>query len=225
MDPSVCDVKVVFQHEDFLVVEKPLDISMHNDNGSDGFISQLRILQQSDSIFPVHRLDKITSGLLLVARSARANRTLSQLFAERKVEKWYVAISDRKPKKKQGKIVGDMKAGRNGSWILCREQSNPAITHFNNAPLEQGLRVFLLKPVTGKTHQLRVALKSLGSPILGDVRYGGSNSDRAYLHAYKLSFAYDNVDYSFSSNKDAWQGSHFSTDIFHKQLGLMTEKR
>jgi len=87
---------------------------------------------------------------------------------------------------------------RNGSWKLLRSVENPAVTQFFSFGLTPGLRLYLLKPHTGKTHQLRVALKSLGVPLLGDTRYGADKSDRAYLHAWQLAFELDGKSYQFS---------------------------
>ena len=97
-----------------------------------------------------------------------------------------------KPKKKQGLIIGDMQKARNGAWKLCPSKENPAITRFESVSCEPNLRLFILKPQTGKTHQLRVAMKSLGSPILGDALYGKNteNIDRTYLHAARLQFEF-----------------------------------
>jgi tRNA pseudouridine32 synthase/23S rRNA pseudouridine746 synthase len=107
------------------------------------------------------------------------------------VEKYYLALSDAKPAKKQGLIRGDMEKGRGGAWKLCQSQLNPAVTQFFSHSLAPGRRLFLLRPRTGKTHQLRVAMKSLGAPILGDALYGGSAADRTYLHAYALALTLD----------------------------------
>ena len=93
-------------------------------------------------LYPVHRLDKVTSGLVLLARDTEANRELSMAFAERKVEKAYLAISDQKPLKKQGWVKGDMIKGRRGAWMLTRSQDNPAVTRFVSQPLETGGRLF-----------------------------------------------------------------------------------
>ncbi|MCD8531217.1 MAG: hypothetical protein LRY66_07610 [Saccharospirillaceae bacterium] len=82
-----------------------------------------------------------------------------------------------------------MTKGRNGSWMLQRSSSNPAITRFiSHFDERRQTRLFLLKPLTGRTHQLRVALKSLGAAIDGDSRYAGDPADRTYLHAFMLCF-------------------------------------
>ena len=173
---------------DFLVVDKKSGASIHNESGQ-GLIQQLRRDFVSEHIVPVHRLDKGTSGLLVCAKNTEANRALSQLFRERQIEKYYLAISDKKPSKKQGWIIGDMVRTRNGSWKLTKDRSNPAITQFFSYGLGEGKRLFVLKPHTGKTHQLRVALKSISAPILGDQRYGYKDQEiTLHLHAYSLRF-------------------------------------
>lgn len=85
-----------------------------------------------------------------------------------------------------------MQKARNGAWKLCQSKENPAITRFESTNCEPNLRLFFLKPQTGKTHQLRVAMKSLGSPILGDAIYGKNTEkiDRTYLHAARLQFEF-----------------------------------
>ncbi len=180
---------ILLEHRDYLVINKAVGSGMHQEGDQPGLVRQLSEAL-GEPLYPVHRLDKITTGVLLLARNPDANRELSCQFAERSTRKWYLALSDHKPIKKQGLIKGDMEKARGGSWKLCRTQHNPAITRFHSTLLIEGLRAFLLQPQTGKTHQLRVALKSQGCPILGDSRYGGSAADRGYLHAWQLSFSY-----------------------------------
>lgn len=205
---------LVAEHEDFLVVDKHPEVSMHNeqlassDGSTDnahhkevGLIQQLRLDFNTPHIYPVHRLDKPTSGLLICAKTAEANSQLSQLFQNKQVEKYYLALSNHKPKKKQGLIAGDMERTRNGNWKLTTTSNRPAITQFFSYGLGEGKRLFILKPYTGKTHQLRVALKSVGAPIKGDIRYSSAKdrSDRTCLHAYCLRFRYADKDYHFQS--------------------------
>ena len=83
-----------------------------------------------------------------------------------------------------------MLKSRRGSYKLVRSLDNPAITQFVSTSIVPGKRLYLCYPITGKTHQIRVALKSVGAPILGDMRYGSSPSDRMYLHCYGLEFQY-----------------------------------
>ncbi|WP_430462788.1 TIGR01621 family pseudouridine synthase [Thalassolituus sp. LLYu03] len=183
-------IPVVADHPDWLAVYKPEGIGMHSESGEAGLVV-LVAGQQDRPLWPVHRLDKVTSGLLLLAKNAEAAARLSALFAEHRIEKVYLAQAQGKPLKKQGWIKGDMEKSRNGSYKLARSQSNPAITRFVSHFDEcAGKRLYLLRPFTGKTHQLRVALKSLGCPIEGDERYGQA-SDRTYLHALALRWTDD----------------------------------
>lgn len=143
----------------------------------------------------IDRLDEVTSGIMLLARSHDTAQQLSNDFAEGRVSKCYIALSDRKPKKKLGTIRGDMTKGRRGSWKLLHTTQNPAVTKFTSfgvPDIRPGLRMFVVRPLTGRTHQIRVAMKSLGSSILGDSRYGDKTAaeqeDRTYLHAAAITF-------------------------------------
>lgn len=179
---------LIERNDDFVVVNKAPGITVQRDEGEAGLLEVVAADLGLEKLFPVHRLDKLTSGVLLMACHEDSNRRLSGLFREREVDKFYLALSASKPRKKQGLIKGDMEKARRGDWKLLPTQANPAVTQFFSQSAGEGLRSFLLRPHTGKTHQLRVALRSLGAPILGDVRYGGEVSDRAYLHAWQLSF-------------------------------------
>jgi tRNA pseudouridine32 synthase/23S rRNA pseudouridine746 synthase len=102
-----------------------------------------------------------------------------------------------------------MQKGRGGSWMLVRTLDNPAISWFDSVSVREGLRLYRIKPHTGKTHQIRVALKSIGAPILGDERYGGTPADRGYLHAWRLSFKLAGEPFDFVCPPDV--GSEFVT--------------
>ena len=181
---------IVAQEPGFFVVHKDPGLDFHDRDGQPGLCSLVR-LSLGDGVFPVHRLDKATSGLLLLARSREWAAILAGLFRERVVEKYYFALSDLAPRKKQGLIQGDMIRSRRGSWKLARTMERPARTRFLSRSVRPGLRLFVLKPLTGRTHQLRVAMKSLGAPILGDALYHPAVPDwpdRMYLHAHTLRF-------------------------------------
>lgn len=199
--------KTIAVEPDFIVVNKAPGVGFHDEQEGEqrvpGLCSRVQeaVAQISHSpstdksaepetVFPVHRLDKATSGLLLFARSAKAAAQLSEAFKQKEVEKYYLALADKKPKKKQGRIVGDMAKSRRSAYRLLNSRENPAITQFYSASVCPGLRLFLLRPYSGKTHQLRVAMKSLGSPIVGDEIYTGNCHDfsRLFLHAYCLGF-------------------------------------
>jgi tRNA pseudouridine32 synthase/23S rRNA pseudouridine746 synthase len=200
----------------FYVIAKHPGVSFHRQGDEPGLMETLRAQLADDALWPVHRLDRLTSGLLLVARSAEVASSLAEAFATREVEKYYLALSDRKPQKKQGLVKGDMAKGRGGAWRLLPSSGNPAITQFFSFSLAPGLRLFLLRPHSGKTHQLRVALKSLSAPILGDELYGGTPADRGYLHAYSLVFALDGERFRFVCPPR--HGLHFASEAFQAAL-------
>jgi len=197
----VIPISILYQNENFVLVDKPAGLNFHSEQ-QPGLVVQLAE-QLNQRLYPVHRLDKMTSGLLLLAKSAATAQEFQRLFEAQQIEKYYLAISTQKPKKKQGWIKGDMQLSRRGNYRLNHTHDNPAITQFISSALGSGERVFLVKPHTGKTHQIRVALKSLGAPIAGDLRYqnraDAQKEDRGYLHAYGLRFKLMQDDYSFIS--------------------------
>ncbi len=204
--------RVVLETERILVINKHANWSLNaNQLGeNDGYYDHIRAAlldhRPGVDLFPCHRLDRLTSGCLLLAKDVATARHMGDLFASKRLEervvKTYVALSSRKPKKKMGRIVGDMEKSRRGSWKLLRTTENPAITTFESSTYstivadepatEQRLYYFVVRPRTGRTHQIRVALKSMASPILGDDRYGNADEarrlDRAYLHSAAMSF-------------------------------------
>ena len=183
---------IVYQTDDFIIIYKPCGLSVHKDQSEIGLTTLLAEQLGVPQVWLVHRLDKVTSGLLILALNTESAAEFFRLFSEHHIQKTYLALSNQKPKKKQGLIVGDMQKARNGAWKLCQSKENPAITRFESVSCEPNLRLFILKPQTGKTHQLRVAMKSLASPILGDALYGKKTEkiDRTYLHAARLQFEF-----------------------------------
>ena len=192
---------VLMDHPDFLAINKAPGVNFQTVGNKEGVLELIRraeeegYLKKGERLFPVHRLDQVTSGILLFARSRKNANQISNEFRFNRVDKFYIALADRRPKKKQGRVSGDMERGRRGGWILNRTHSNPAVTDFKSKSIpgrRPGLRLYILKPRTGRTHQIRVAMKSLGAPILGDHLYGrfdqAREEDRAYLHAFFLRF-------------------------------------
>ena len=135
---------------------------------------------------------------MLFAKNKKIQKDLSDLFTRRLISKTYLALSKFRPLKKMGTIKGDLEKGRGGNYRLLRTNKNPSITKFKSYYIEKlNLRAFVLSPLTGQTHQLRVHLKSIGSPILGDERYGTDKSDRMYLACIQLSFILNNEKFDF----------------------------
>ncbi|MBQ4848895.1 TIGR01621 family pseudouridine synthase [Pseudoalteromonas sp. MMG012] len=183
------EFEVIADEVDYIIALKPAGVSFHSEDGA-GFVVQLE-KQVGYKLFSVHRLDKVTSGLLILAKSSESANLFTQKFVGREVEKIYLALISKKPNKKQGWIKGDMVKSRRGAHKLLKSQESPAVTRFYSKSIAAGLRGVILKPFTGKTHQLRVAMKSLSAAIVGDELYGGMPAARVYLHAYALRFSWD----------------------------------
>jgi len=199
---------IVFQNSEFVVINKPAGMNFHTEQKKGDESAELGVvvvLKQQlgvDALYPVHRLDKMTSGLLIFALTKAVAQRFQTLFENRLIAKYYLAISTQKPKKKQGWVKGDMAEARRGSWKLMPTQTNPAVTQFVSKSSQANERWFLLKPHTGKTHQLRVALKSISAPIAGDQRYQAvqqaCKENRGYLHAYALRFTLGEQTYEWT---------------------------
>ena len=147
---------------------------------------------------------------MIFAKNINSARAFQLLFEQHQVQKFYLAIADGKPKKKQGLVKGDMEKSRRGMWKLMRTMNNPAISQFQSYNLAPKRRLYLVKPHSGKTHQIRVALNSIGVPILGDPLYNSNiESDRGYLHAFALAFTLNNVTHQYCRAPDT--GAKFNT--------------
>jgi len=219
--------KIIAEYQDFIIVDKGAGINFHDEGVlGTGLHSQVKAqLNQygaTDELYPVHRLDKMTSGLLIFAKTLACAKIFGLLFEQHKIEKYYLALSDKKPIKKQGLIQGDMAKSRRGMFKLLRTTVNPAVTQFYSYHIDNKQRLFLLKPHSGKTHQLRVALSSLGSPITGDpLYYSQSNADRGYLHAYALRFTYQGSSFEFNT---APHEGHYFVSVAMKERLLTLKK-
>lgn len=226
--------KIITQTDDFVVISKNADVNFHDEgeHGA-GLFSQVKqhLLTQFNiqELYPVHRLDKMTSGLLIFAKHHQSAKIFGELFQAHKIEKYYLAVSDKKPIKKQGLIKGDMAKSRRGMFKLMRTMENPAITQFFSYAIGNKQRLYLLKPHSGKTHQLRVALSSIGSPIIGDLLYYSNlkskqkskhsselSHDRGYLHAYALRFKFLDQCYEFVQSPS--EGQFYLTPAIKEQL-------
>ncbi len=206
--------RMIHQNDLFIVIDKLPGINFHKEGEDDSLFEALRRDLAIDALYPVHRLDKMTSGVLVIALSSTIAAELTTQFEKRLVQKTYIALSDKKPKKKQGTIAGDMERSRRKSWKLMRTHNNPAVTLFKSVSCEPKKRLYIVTPKTGKTHQIRVALKSIGAAILGDPIYSpdAEQYDRGYLHAYAITFTLQNKTYSFNTEPSEgveWEGYDF----------------
>ena len=135
--------QIIYQNNDFIVISKNENINFHDEGLiGQGLFSQVKShlnninnAENSSSnldneLYPVHRLDKMTSGLVIFAKNKSAAQIFGELFSNHLIEKYYLAVSDKKPSKKQGLISGDMTKSRRGAWKLLRSMKKPAITQF-----------------------------------------------------------------------------------------------
>lgn len=208
--------RILFRNDDFIAVLKYSGESYHNDNKEEvGFFNNVKAAL-GINLYSVHRLDKDTSGIMLFALNLNAHKQLLDLFSQRQIYKVYLALSDKKPKKKQGIIKGDLESTRGGSYKLTFGMSNPSITRFKSFKKED-IYFFLFRPKTGRTHQLRVVAKSLGSSILGDSRYGGTSAKRMYLHCYQMKFSWNDEVINIKSDPSEVDFLIFK-DYFNEEL-------
>jgi 23S rRNA pseudouridine955/2504/2580 synthase len=194
---------VIHRDDHVIVLNKPPGLAVQGGSGTekhvDGMLDALRFgFEQRPRL--VHRLDKDTSGLLLIARTGQAAKRLTESFRDRETEKLYWAIVVGVPPKKEGTVdlpLAKRPGARDRELMQVDEENGlKAITHFREVD-RAGRRAALLAlwPKTGRTHQLRVHCAEMGCPILGDRKYGGeeallatvADARRLHLHALRLS--------------------------------------
>ena len=188
------DLPILYEDDDVIVVNKPGGLLTHAKGGLSDEPTVAEIIRPKTSFATntdrpgiVHRLDRDTSGLLIIAKNPESAAHLQRQFAERTAKKTYVAITDGKPKLNAAKI--DLPIGRNPSapsTFRIDPNGKPAQTTYHVLTENDTQSLVELKPTTGRTHQLRVHLAHLNTPILGDRVYGKSSDCRMMLHAQKL---------------------------------------
>ena len=191
------DLPILYEDDDVIVVNKPSGLLTHAKGGLSDESTVAEIIRPKTSFATdtdrpgiVHRLDRDTSGLLIIAKNPESAAHLQRQFAERTAKKTYIAITDGKPKLNAAKI--DLPIGRNPSapsTFRIDPNGKPAQTTYHVLAENDAQSLVELKPTTGRTHQLRVHLTHLNAPILGDRVYGKSSDCRMMLHAQKLEVA------------------------------------
>ena len=191
------DLPILYEDDDVIVVNKPSGLLTHAKGGLSDEPTVAEIIRPKTSFATdtdrpgiVHRLDRDTSGLLIIAKNPESAAHLQRQFAERTAKKTYIAITDGKPKLNAAKI--DLPIGRNPSapsTFRIDPNGKPAQTTYHVLAENDAQSLVELKPTTGRTHQLRVHLAHLNAPILGDRVYGKSSDCRMMLHAQKLEVA------------------------------------
>ena len=188
------DLPILYEDDDVIVVNKPSGLLTHAKGGLSDESTVAEIIRPKTSFATdtdrpgiVHRLDRDTSGLLIIAKNPESAAHLQRQFAERTAKKTYIAITDGKPKLNAAKI--DLPIGRNPSapsTFRIDPNGKPAQTTYHVLAENDAQSLVELKPTTGRTHQLRVHLAHLNAPILSDRVYGKSSDCRMMLHAQKL---------------------------------------
>jgi 23S rRNA pseudouridine955/2504/2580 synthase len=210
---------VIFEHKDFLVINKPSGIATQGGTKIDFSIdSFLQLYNQTEAdkqefcqvekLRLVHRLDKDTSGILLIAKNRKAADKITELFNKRQIKKTYIALIAGQLKQKSGVIRNYV--AKSGSKfermrvVSSAQEGDLAVTIYKLLDSSKIASLVELQPETGRTHQLRLHMESLGTPIINDEKYGykpkeiGLDSkvskklfSQLQLHAYKISFTYD----------------------------------
>ena len=203
---DVYDDYIIENNENFVVINKPSGIAVQA--GTKSFRNIIDVLKDSKYFenvkpFIVHRLDKETSGVLIVAKNREYAQLFTSLFRIRKIHKTYIAITYGKVSTKIKKMEDDLISYDNEKKIIQRAISNMKI--IKTSP---DFTFVELNPITGRKHQLRKQLYNIGNPIIGDDKYFTNKrankikikSKNLMLHAYKIKFMIKNVKYNFKAN-------------------------
>ncbi len=215
--PTNLNVTIIAKYDDFLIIDKPAGLVVHapNKNYSEVTLSdwvvdaheEIAHVGLIDRPGIVHRLDKDTSGLMIIPRTNHAHATMTDMFKARKIHKTYLAIVFGHPPA-TGTIdffIGRHPTVRNKMHHFTnttkRPNSRDAITHFKVLNYFKDYSLVEIKPITGRTHQIRVHFAALGFPLLADPMYGKASKflKRHALHAHQLEFEFNDQKYEFKS--------------------------
>jgi len=192
--PEVIALPVIYEDKNVVVVDKPAGIISHargkfwQEASVASFMRDkvARLTGERSGI--VHRLDRPTSGVMICAKNQETLKFLQKQFADRKVQKTYIAITDKKPKKEHAKIIAPIARNLKDPRTFCvNKTGKKAETEYRVIKSNNDYTMIELKPHTGRTHQLRVHLAYINCPVIGDELYKGASCSRLLLHAKKLS--------------------------------------
>ena len=214
MTPEPGDLSILHEDEELVVLDKPAGLTVHPGAGRMAGTLAHRLLARYPEMAAVggpgrpgivHRLDKDTSGIMVVARTPAAYQPLSTAFAERQVDKRYLAIVYGRPKSNEGSITKPIaRHPQRRKEMSVVGGGRPATTGYQILESAEGISVLEIHLATGRTHQIRVHLKSLGHPLVGDPTYGEArwkglpkriqkplrDFPRPALHAWRLQFTH-----------------------------------
>lgn len=199
VSPEKVSLEIVYEDEEILIVNKPKGILTHPDKteykrtlSSKVQIYLSHLATRTFKPAPVHRLDKNTSGLVLFAKTYESLKRYNELMRERKIGKFYLCVTEgaiSKPGEIKGYLIKD--EDRNKVRIVKYDSDDSKYFHTRYNPLEirGGCTILEVELMTGRSHQIRASLASIGHPIVGDLKYGAGRRagvENQMLHAYKL---------------------------------------
>ena len=206
LEPEAMDLVVPYEDEHLLVVDKPAGLVVHPAPGhsSGTLVHGLLAYDVEGGDEPerpgiVHRLDRDTSGLMVVARSPEAHRRLQELVQRRAVTREYLALANGRPRSRKGTIDAPIGRDRNDALRHSLDTDTPrdAVTHFEVEELFPRHALLRVTLETGRTHQIRVHLAAIDLPVAGDPLYGRAAElglERQFLHAARLAFPHPITD-------------------------------
>ncbi len=189
-------MNILYIDEHIIIINKPAGLPVLPDGWEQDAPYLVKMLEEKyGKIFIVHRLDKITSGVMVFARDAETHRALNMQFEKHEAQKVYHAIVEGNPKweEKVTKFPLRSNVGHKHRTIVDDKNGKPSETRFKILKRYQSSALVEALPMTGRTHQIRVHAAALGYPLLGDVLYGAKETDkiqRPALHAYSLTFTH-----------------------------------
>ena len=201
--PQKIPLNIVYEDDQVVVVDKPSGMVVHPGagrthttlvNGLLYLFPEIRTVGSSERPGIVHRLDKETSGLMVVARTQKAYQALQNEFRERQVEKSYLGLIWGKIPEDEGKFTWPIGRHKKHGEKMSIKTKKPrsAETRYRVMKRYEEFTLLEVKPITGRTHQIRVHLAASGHPLVGDTRYGRKSerirSPRLFLHSYRLAF-------------------------------------